>query len=190
VRIRSRRRTLSVLASAALVLLIGVQPVAATTLVSKTGVVGSYSLTDAATPAGSQGVTCAYDLVTYHVTSITVRHPSVKARNRTSGRDSQWVGWQYIVQHETPSGTTWQTIYASSFRKAVAKDNLAAAFANRVWPAPADPTGRYRVLIVIRWYAPGSSSVIEGQVKLRDAFYQSTWNGNSVISPDFCLQDY
>jgi hypothetical protein len=68
--------------------------------------------------------------------------------------------------------------------------SLAAAFTNRTWAGPDNPTGKYRVLVVIRWYTPGSSSAIQGQVKLRDAYYESKWNGNAVISPDFCLQDY
>ena len=43
---------------------------------------------------------------------------------------------------------------------------------------------------MIRWYAPGSSSTIGGQVKLLDQNYESKWNGHAVISQGDCLQDY
>ena len=185
-----RRRPLVVLAAILGALLVGVQPAAAFSVLSSTGLTGSYSLTDADSPSGHQSTICSYRTSTYKLTAIEVRHPQVKARNRTSGRDSQWVAWQFIVQNQTPSGTTWQTIYGSAFAKASAADNLAAAFTNRTWVGPADPTGKYRILIVIRWYTPGSTSSIQGQVKLRDLYYESKWNGNAVISQDYCLQDY
>ncbi len=189
-RVLPQRRRLFVLASLVAALLVSVQPAAAFTVLSSTGLTGTYSLTDAASPSGHQSTICYYRTATSKLDKIEVRHPQVKARNRTSGRDHQWVGWQFIVQHQTPSGTTWQTIYGSSFAKADAADNLAAAFANRTWAGPADPTGKYRVLVVIRWYTPGSTSAIQGQVKLRDTYYESKWNGHAIISPDFCLQDY
>lgn len=184
------RRSVVVLLSVLAGLLVGVQPAAAYTVVSHTGVLGPYSLTDAGSPIGHQGATCFYKTSTYKLTKIEARRPVVKARNRTSGRDSQWVSWQVIVQHQTPSGTTWATVFASTFTKALAYDNQAAPFANRTWTAPATPTGKYRVLLVIRWYTPGSSSTIQGQVKLRDSFYESKWNGYTHISEGFCLQDY
>jgi len=190
VRVVRHHRPLLVLASLVATLLVSVQPAAAFSVLSSTGLTGPYSLADAATPSGHQSVICYYRTATSKLDRIEVRHPQVKGRNRTVGRDHQWDGWQFIVQHQTPSGTTWQTIYASSFAKANAADNLAAAFTNRTWVGPSDPTGKYRVLVVIRWYAPGSTSAIEGQVKLGDSYYESKWNGFAIISPDFCLQDY
>jgi len=185
-----QRRPLVVIFAVFAMLLIGFQPAAAYTVVSRSGATGPYSLTDAAAPFGTQGATCFYGTSSYKLVKIEVRRPQVKARNRTNGRDSQSVGWQFIVQHQTPSGTTWATIYGSTFVKATAYDNLAASFANRSWVAPADPSGRYRLLVVIRWYTPGGSSTIEGQVKVRDQYYKLTWNGNPVLGDGSCLQDY
>jgi hypothetical protein len=183
-------RLLAFTSSLLVALLVGAQPAAAFTVLSSTGLTGPYSLTDASSPTGHQSATCTYATATYKLTKIEVRHPQVKARNRTGHLDRQSTGWQFIVQHQTPSGTTWSTIYSSTFAKATAADNLAAPFVNRTWAAPANPTGKYRIQLVIRWYTPGSSTTIDGHVKLRDAYYESKWNGNALISSGFCLQDY
>jgi len=184
-------RTSAFVAVAALALLITAEgPAAAFTVTGQSGLTGPYSLTDAMSPAGYQAVVCSYSTAGSKLTLVTAHHPVVKARNRTAGRDSQVVAWQFIVQHATPSGTTFTTLYASPFARAKAYDNLAAPFADRSWQAPPDPTGKYRVVIVVRWYVPGSTTAIAGQVKLRDGFYESRWNGHSIVSPDWCLQDY
>jgi hypothetical protein len=184
------RPKLLVIGSALIALLIGAQSVAAATVLSHTGSIGPYSLTDATAPSGHQAVICNYAISNEKLATIVVRRPQVKARNTSSARDSQWVGWQFIVQHETPSGRTWSTISGSSFVKGKAFDNLAAPFTDRTWVGPAVPTGRYRILVVIRWYAPGSTSTIGGQMKLLDQNYESKWNGHAVISQGDCLQDY
>lgn len=186
------REAMFVFSSVAALLLIAVQPAAAATVLSHSGTTGPYSLTDAVSPPGHQAVVCNYLLATEKLATVTVRHPQVKAVNRTSGRDSQFVGWQFIVQHRTPSGTAWSTIASSSFVKARAYDNLAAAFTDGTWAASATPSGRYRIILVIRWYTPGSTTAMGGQVKLFDVNYESKWNGNMNINPGEadCLQDY
>jgi hypothetical protein len=186
-RARARRLLLPALIAA---LLINVQTAEAFTVSSITGVIGRYGLTDSPAPIGQQAAICFYNTTTFKLAKIEVRGPQVKARNRTSSRDSQWVGWQFIVQQQAPSGTTWATIHSSTVLKALAYDNLAASFADGSWTGPSDPSGKYRLVVVIRWYSPGSSTAIQGQAKVIDSYYESTWNGASYVNESFCLQDY
>lgn len=149
--------------SAALVL--GMSGVAAAdTELGHRGLVGRHALRDRAID-GQGGARCDYsfsDARDGGAATITVLGPRVFARNRTAGVDHQRVGWQVILQ-QTPDDIgygTWYTVATSGIVKADATDQTRAAFSARTLDVPFNTFVRAKVKVI--WYAPGSSTVIEG----------------------------
>lgn len=137
-------------------------------LVSHVGRVGAHSLTDS---WEYPGIRCGYDK-DMNAARIRVRPPTVFARDRTSARDSQWVGWRIELQYHRDAGGSWSTVQKSSVVKARAFDDLAAPFRQRtVSVAHPKGSGRWRVVARMVWYQAGASSVREGTARHRFTFY-------------------
>lgn len=161
--IRFRRVTAAV---AVLVLLVpGV--VAADQAVSHRGAVGAHSLTDSAEYAGAR---CLYD-DEQNVDRVRVRPPTVFARDRTSARDRQWVGWVVELQYRPDDGA-WSTVQKSAAAKVLAWEDSPAPFRQRtVTVAHPRGSGAWRVVSRMLWYRPGTSSTWQGTARHRITSY-------------------
>jgi hypothetical protein len=142
--------------------------VAADELVSHSGLLGAHSLTDS---WEYPGVRCSYD-EHQNAARIRVRPPTVFARDRSSGRDSQWVGWRIELQYHPDEGGSWSTVQKSSVVTAKAWDDQAASFRQRtVTVAHPRGSGRWRVVARMLWYRPGTDSDRQGMARHRFTFY-------------------
>jgi hypothetical protein len=125
------------------------------------------------------------------LTKIKIPAPTVYAKDSTSHRDSQKVGWQFVIQHGTsvgsfPSG--WKTSYTSSVVKATGYDNQAASFSSRTWTATPNINRWWRVKIYLLWYQPGSSTTVAGEVKDIVDYYTITYPPNpDGFNPTDCI---
>jgi hypothetical protein len=54
---------------------------------------------------------------------------------------------------------------------------------------PFDEGYQYRVLAVIRWYKPGTTSVVQGSTKLRYVYYRVAQGGPQGVEQDRCLPE-
>jgi hypothetical protein len=134
--------------------------------ISHSGSMGAHFLNDS---QEYPGVTCRYD-DDQNMDRVRVRPPAVFARDRTSARDSQWVGWRAELQYRPEDGS-WSTVQQSTVVKARAWDDTAAAFAQRtVSVARPRGSGSWRVVIRMLWYAPGTSTVRQGIARHRVTF--------------------
>jgi hypothetical protein len=112
-------------------LICGVAPVLADSAVSRTGLVGQFSVYEGV--PDSNGDYCTYDPNKGNrLTRIGVRAPDIWARDTTSAEDSQLVGWRVIVKRQKPGTTTLTTFYRSQTQRDNATD---------VAPAPFRPAG-------------------------------------------------
>ncbi len=166
VRVLGAARTAAILATVLTLVLPSVA--SAGVPVSHRGSVGAHSLTD---DQEYPGVTCRYDR-DMNVTRVTVRPPTVFARDRTSARDRQSVGWVVELQYQGPTGGSWSTVQKSSVATATAFDDTAAPFRTRnVAIAHPKGSGSWRVVVRMLWYRPGTSSVWQGTARHRVTVY-------------------
>ncbi|MCY7419622.1 MAG: hypothetical protein LH650_14250 [Chloroflexi bacterium] len=126
--------------------------------VGHSGLTGAHSLTDSAEYSGGR---CRYDSDS-KVQRVRVMPPTMFARNRTSSRDQQWVGWRVELRYRPVDGS-WSTIQTSSPVKVRAWDDTPAALAARsIMVAHPVGSGVYRVIVRMTWYRHGTSNVWEG----------------------------
>ena len=173
-----------------LALMMTAQPVAAG-VASTSGSPGQYTVTDTQTNPGAH---CFYPSASHannDLSKIKVSAPTMFAKNSTSGVDTQWVGWQFSIQHGTTVGSGpagWTTYYKSSIVKAVARDNQAASFTTRTWIAGNHINRWWRVKVLMFWYKPGSKTKISGQVNWIIDYYKITYPpGPDTWSPTDCI---
>ncbi len=135
--------------------------------VSHGGAYGPHALTDSLEyPA----VTCHYD-GDLNLDRVRVRPPTMFARNRTSARDLQWVGWVVELQYR-PDGGSWSTVQKSSVARVTALDDSPAPFRLRtVTVERPRGSGSWRVVSRMLWYKPGTSSTWQGTARHRVSFY-------------------
>ncbi len=139
----------------------------ADTPVSHRGSVGAHALTDT---LEYPGATCRYD-GDQNLDRIRVRPPTVFARDRSSARDLQWVGWVVELQYRSDSGT-FATVQKSSVVKVMALDDTPAPFRQRtVTVQRPRGSGGWRVVSRMIWYKPGTSSTWQGTARHRVTFY-------------------
>lgn len=142
--------------------------VSADTLVGHSGRIGAHSLTDS---WEYPGVKCSYD-GDMNAVRVRVRPPTVFARDRTTSRDSQWVGWSIELRFHPSEGGTWQTVQTSSLTKVRTWDDTPAPFRTRsVTISHPKGSGRWRVVARMIWYAPGTTGVWQGTARHRYTFY-------------------
>ena len=182
---RALRSTMA-LAGIVLALVLGAQSAAAATVVSSSGSFGMHVFKDSMT---HPGISCYYGNVSgsdgrqQALWKIVINGPKVWAKNRTSGVDSQWVGWRYVVQHSQAGGAPpWKSYTTSSWVKAVSHDNAGVQFSSRTWTAPANKNWQWHVEIVMHWYKPGSSSTVSGSVTLMDQYDVTVFPPNANVN--------
>lgn len=138
--------------------------------------VGEHRLRDSASKAG---VKCFYLISDDRdgPATIRVRAPRVFARDRTSGRDSQKVGWQVTVRY-SDDGTNFSTLFTSSVQKATTTDASVAPFTAR--DLHVTDLLFIRVRIRMYWFRPGTNNEVEGssfhEVDYYDTYIDGTFS--------------
>jgi hypothetical protein len=146
----------------------------ADTRVSHSGLYGVHYLADS---AEYPGVRCTYN-GQQTISSIRVRDPFVFARNKTSGVDSQLVGWYFRVQTAPVGSSTWTEAGRSAVQRKVATDQQVANFSPIIKAVVPDASKNYRVIVAMLWYN-SARTAIEGRATHRADWY--SW----VNAPSF-----
>lgn len=157
------------------------------------GKVGPYVITDG---NAAPGVECTYDAggpgdQGNDIDLMEAKSPRVFARDRSGKRDHQTVGVRLLFQRSVNEGGTggWVTTKATKLGKKTAYDDKAATFGKKSWLVPFDQGYQYRVLGVIRWYRPGTATVIQGSMNLRYVYYRVLHGGPQGVEQDRCLPE-
>lgn len=141
--------------------------VSADTPVSHRGSFGAHALIDT---VEYPGATCRYD-DDLNAARVRVRPPTVFARDRSSARDLQWVGWVVELQYQ-PDGGSFSTVQRSSAVKVMALDDTPAPFRQRtVTIERPRGSGSWRVVSRMIWYKPGTSRTWQGTARHRVSVY-------------------
>ena len=181
-------RPMAALAGAMLAVVMAASPATAYVVVSQSGNISDYEIGDEQN--GMRGANCLYETGSFDLDRITIRAP----RNVHGDYSYKtWVGWRFYVQRDAhPVGTGgYSTIYTSSIQKDRADNAIPADdFTRRAWFASENPSGRYRVMIRIYWYAPGSQTNVQGTVLIRYEWYKAKWSGNFYVNQNWCNEDY
>jgi hypothetical protein len=175
-------RSMTVLAGTMLATILAAQPASAAQVLSSTGSPGHYKFNDS---MQTPGIQCYYGHVNaanQDLKKIDVHGPRLWARNSTSGRDTQTVGWRYIIQHSQAGGDPpWETYHTSALVKATTHDDVGYKFPTQTWIAPPDFNVQWRVKLALLWYTPGSSTTVSGSVRLLDEYAIITYPPNPDI---------
>jgi hypothetical protein len=116
------------------------------------------------------GATCRYD-GGMNLYRVRVRPPIVFARDRTSARDMQWVGWVVELQYRPDTGS-FSTVQRSSVVKVMALDDTPAPFRQRtVTVERPRGSGSWRVVSRMIWYKPGTAGTWQGTARHRISVY-------------------
>lgn len=153
----SIRKRSFIAGSAMLLSLALAAPVTADTPGSHVGPMGRHHLAD---NEDNPGVGCFYNSGNT-LTKVVVESPFVYARNRTSSRDRQLVGWVFRVQEGDPATGYPTTLYTSPVQRAYAYDNTVAPFTRRSATVPGLASKSYRIHVSM--YAYTASNAIEGR---------------------------
>ena len=190
--IRGTTRRATVLGTALMALILAAQPVAAAHVTSTTGHVGRYTIHDKETT--TRGANCDYKTHLsngqYLLKDISVRPPSVRARNTGPGNQSQWVGWQFKIDRDTNFDGVYANVFTSAVVKRVATETSSADFVRRTWTPASTPKGNFRVRIVIFWYTHASKTNETGRVKATLEWYHARKGGASIIRHNSCNQAF
>lgn len=167
---RKHLRTARFVAVGALVIA-GISVSAAPTLADTPfGHSGSYGRHQLVDTEEYPGVNCRYD-ARFVLNGVTARAPIVFARDRTTGRDRQLVSWRIRVQRAGNSSSTWTTLFSGPVQRAYAYDDVNAAFTSSTVSFSANSSFRYRILVAMFWYAPGTTTV-QGTATHVDDWYR------------------
>lgn len=152
-----------------LVIALSTAPVLAHTVISQTGLRGTWALQDT---QRRPGATCDYNIYG-DLYQVKIKPPTVESSHAAA----TWVGWKYQILRRGSSG--WRVIEVSNVQRDMATSSAAAdGFTWRTWDnLGVDPpaNGRYKVRILILFYAPGSSTTVEGKVVVEDDWYKETY---------------
>jgi hypothetical protein len=186
-------RPLVVLTIVSLALVMGAQSAVGAEVVSKSGQRGVWALRDT---ESQPGASCTYgidgDAADGQLDLLEARSPRVFARNRSAGRDGQWVGIRIVFQKSRQDGGSggWTTVKSTGFVKKYARDDQAVSIGRRAWHAAYEGMPQFRVRANIRWYRPGTSSVVQGTATLKYEWYEGGGgSGTSDAYPDRCLPE-
>lgn len=173
-------------------------PVAASYLWTETGRVGPYELTDS---MSESSVRCNYltvAVVDYsgpeHVWRGKLDRLEIRPPKVWSVRDSQTVGWRFLVQRaKNPTSTfndPWVTTYRSAIQTATANEMSAAAFTPMIIPVDV-PRGTlernhgYRVMIKMLWYR--ADGTVQGSSKHLLSYYETYFKEHvESVAPPWC----
>jgi hypothetical protein len=180
-----------VVASALMALALAAQPAVAAQVTSTTGHPGPYQINDDENT--TRGANCDYK--TQHLSNgqhllkdITVRAPFVHARDTGPGNQSQWVGWQFKIDHDTNFDNVYANVFTSGIVKRQATETTIAPFSRRSWTPASTPKGNFRVRISIYWYTHSSSTKVTGKVNATIQWYHVRGGGPDDIRETNCYR--
>jgi hypothetical protein len=159
--------------------MLSAQPVGAETPISETGTVGAYEFLDTHSDYGGR---CVYGA------NEKLKKISIRAPQNVHGAyaSNTWVGWQFKIRRSVQHNS-WQTIYTSSVQKDRANDAIPANdFTRRAWYLSGTPNGLYAVRVILLFYAPGSSTNVEGRVSVRYDYYTYLMGGPTDTNSSAC----
>jgi hypothetical protein len=174
-RLRALRPALALMLAVPLLITLAA-PAAAYTIVSQTGMVGEWYLTDSYdTPGATCGYTQEYPPNHAYFRWMKLRAPNVRAADRDSNViDQKRVQWFWKLQRGTINGSTWTNVATSSKQTKIAYENQAAAFTSlRVnFNTGTSPQGEtvFRAMVIIKFLK--NSGAVEGMVKARIDYYR------------------
>jgi hypothetical protein len=190
---RSPIRPALALAALGLALVVGAQTALGAEVVGKSGKRGPWTLRDT---ESQPGASCTYgidgNLLDGQLDLIEARSPRVFARNRTSGRDGQWVGIRIQFQQSREDGGAggWKTRKSTGFIKKFAHDDQGVTIPRSAWQASYQGMPQFRVRANIRWYNPGTKSVVQGKASLAYEWYEGGGgSGTTEAYPSKCLPE-
>jgi hypothetical protein len=139
-------------------------PASAVTIIQMcNGDCGYYEIGDSGPPYGAN---CQYENASHDLDKVSVRPPSIH------GPYSQYtkVRWLLRVFRSGNMGGSWSQIYQSSWQNAMANDAIPAragsGFSRRAWVAPENPTGWYKVRLLMHWFNQSGNRVGIAAVEL------------------------
>ncbi len=153
---------------------------------ASSGVVGRWSLIDT---SDYPGATCVFHNFNPqdNLFRIRVRAPVIYAINSTPGRDTETVGWRWIIQSSTDSGQTWPVVAKGPIAKAFATDTYNAQWKSltSTWNLPSNSVaGAFRVQVVAFWYTKtGATRSTDRQLVLH---YVDRYGGQDHELNTFC----
>lgn len=167
-------------------------PAAAYTIVSQTGMVGEWYLTDSVdTPGATCRYTGEYPPNYAYFRSMKLRAPTVRAADRDSTViDQKRVQWSWKLQRAPYPGNTWTTVATSAKQTKVAYENQAAAFTPlqinlNTGLSPDDTV--FRAMVIIKFLR--NNGTVEGTVKAVVDYYRmkNPWSTVTSSQP-WCSQ--
>lgn len=131
---------------------------------NESGQTGAHHLVDTAdTPGAWCGYTFDDEYALLYL--VRVQPPVVFARDRTTARDAQRVGWRVVLTALDGGGRSW-VVATSRWRRATAWDDSPAAFTPRIVPVPhpdfMTDWPSIRAWVQLRWYAPDDPHRVVG----------------------------
>ncbi|CAN5698567.1 hypothetical protein BH23CHL8_BH23CHL8_28680 [soil metagenome] len=160
-----------------------------------TGTTADYQITD---ELASPGVNCLYKnppgaqndrLKTIRMRPFHAHAPFVTKSH---------VGYRFIVKRQTPPYTgAYKTVFKSSIIKGLANQTVPVFFPARTWTAPSFTNARFRLQIILYWYAKGSQTNVIGRARGLMEAYRHKLGGSAktfvigdVGNAGYCQPDY
>jgi hypothetical protein len=164
------------------------------TQLSKSGNPGPWSLRDTDAQPGGQ---CVYDADVPGAMGndldilSAVRTPRSLARDRTGGRDSQWVGGKVRFERSVNPGGTggWVTARTAKLAKKRAFDDQAVTWGDRSWEVDTDVQYHFRITVLLKWFKPGSKTQVQGARQLLYQKYLTIDGVDEGVEDDRCLAE-
>lgn len=129
--------------------------------------------------------------------SIRIRKPIIYGVDRTSGTDTQTVGWRYRIEYQdvaTAGGyANWPDWYVSPIVKTTASDAHNAQFQLRTFTFGGGVSSHtyYRVSMEMLWYYPNSTTLNGKAVHLPNYYYDAKGGSGYAAATDFgCPNHY
>ncbi len=190
--IRRMSRPAAMLGPVMMALVLAAQPAAAAHVTSTTGHPGPYTIHD--NHDTTRGANCDYKTNQssnghYLLKDISVRAPSVYARNTGPGNQSQWVGWQFKIDRDSDTNGSYENVFTSAVVKEIATETTKADFSRRSWTPASTPQGNFRARIVIYWYTHASKTNEKGRVKATIEYYHVKGGGPDIIRNNNCYRE-
>ncbi len=176
-------RSMVALGMALSTLAVAAQPVAAARILEETGNPAYYELYDEMD--GRRGANCIYETASFDLDKITIRAPQMHGNYPQDTK----VQWRFKIRRQSLApAATFSTIFTSSWQTDLANDAIPADdFTRRTWQAPESPSGRFQVLVELRFWYQGS---VEGFVRAQYEWYKAKWSSDYYVNNEYCLQDY
>jgi hypothetical protein len=192
----SRRMARLVASIAGLALVVVAQPAGAYNEALRQGTTGEY-IDAIADDSYAPGVTCLFEnnsgAANDELDKISVRKLYVHGPYAQSST----VGYRFIVKRQQPPfNGAYKTVYQSGITKKRGNTADPAVFPARTWTAPERTKARYRIQILLYWYAKGSTTSVIGKTRgLMETYQHRLTRTRSYVNGDagsagYCHPNY